>query len=205
MNMRTKTQKQVLLASFAAIILLLAFTFGYIVVGPFKITIIHIPVIVGAILLGPKYGAVLGATFGLSSFISATFTPVVTSFAFSPFYPGGNAWSLFVCFVPRICVGILPYFVFQAIRKSGKRTKTRTTIALGAAGITGALTNTILVLGSIYIFFGEKYASGIGVAYDFLVKALIAIVASNGIPEAIAAAILTIAIGRVLLSIFKEA
>lgn len=202
--MRTKTQNQVLLGSFAAIILLLAFTFGYIPIGPFKITIIHIPVIVGAILLGPKYGAMLGAIFGLSSFISATFTPVLTSFAFSPFYPGGNGWSLFVCFVPRICVGIIPYFVYQAIKKGGHRTKTRTTIALGAAGVAGALTNTILVLSSIYIFFGEKYANGIGVAYDILIKALMGIVATNGIPEAIAAAMLTMAIGRVSLSILKE-
>ena len=86
MNRQTaKYRDFVLLALFAAIILLLAFTpIGYIQLPIIKATIVHVPVIPGAIVLGPKKGAILGVLFGLTSFISNTFMPTALSFAFSP-------------------------------------------------------------------------------------------------------------------------
>ena len=99
------------MALFAAIILLLAFTpIGYIQLPIIKATIVHVPVILGAIILGPKKGAILGVLFGLTSFISNTFMPTALSFAFSPAIPlpgtpNGSIWSLFICFVPRIFGG----------------------------------------------------------------------------------------------------
>ena len=45
-----------------------AFTpFGYIPLGFMNATIIHVPVIIGAIILGPKYGGFLGLVFGITS------------------------------------------------------------------------------------------------------------------------------------------
>ena len=68
MNRQTaKYRDFVLLALFAAIILLLAFTpIGYIQLPIIKATIVHVPVILGAIILGPKKGAILGVLFGLT-------------------------------------------------------------------------------------------------------------------------------------------
>lgn len=94
--MNTKGHGKVLslvqLALFTAIILALAFTpgLGYIPLGVTRATTIHLPVIIGSILLGPKKGAFLGGVFGLTSLINNTISPTVTSFTFSPFYSGGN-------------------------------------------------------------------------------------------------------------------
>ena len=104
----TPTLSMVQLAMFSAIILAMAFIpgLGYIPLGVTRATIIHLPVIIGSLLLGPKKGAFLGGVFGLTSLINNTFSPTVTSFTFSPFYSGGNPWSLVICFVPRILIGI---------------------------------------------------------------------------------------------------
>ena len=72
-------------AMMAAIVVLLANTpLGLINIPPIKATTIHIPVIVGAILLGPMAGGVLGGVFGICSVISNTIAPVPASICFSP-------------------------------------------------------------------------------------------------------------------------
>ena len=73
-------------AVIAAIIVIMAFVpfLGYIPLGFMNAATLHIPVIIGAILLGPKYGAFLGLTFGLTSLWKNTFMPNPTSFVFSP-------------------------------------------------------------------------------------------------------------------------
>ena len=57
------------IAMLTAIILILAFTpLGYIRTGGLEITLIVIPVAVGAVILGPVGGMILGAVFGITSF-----------------------------------------------------------------------------------------------------------------------------------------
>ena len=71
----SKTKRLVILAVFSAIIAVMAFTVGYIPLGFMNATIIHIPVIIGAILLGPVEGGILGFVFGLTSLINNTVRP----------------------------------------------------------------------------------------------------------------------------------
>mgnify|MGYP000258419755 CR=1 FL=1 len=82
MNTLSKTRDLVLAAVIAAIIVIMAFVpfLGYIPLGFMNATTVHIPVIIGAIILGPKYGAFLGLTFGLTSLWKNTFMPNPTSF-----------------------------------------------------------------------------------------------------------------------------
>lgn len=203
---KTKTVSLVLAAAFAAIIIMMAFLpfIGYIPLGVINVTIIHIPVIIGSIVLGPKYGAALGFVFGMTSLIHNTISPLATSFVFTPFYSvggvGGNFWSLVICFVPRILVGILPYFVYIGIMKLSKKQ----TISLAVAGVLGSLTNTVLVMNMIYVFFGEEYAKASNHAMSVLYTVILGIIATNGIPEAIGAAILTAAIGKILLHVMRQ-
>ena len=160
-------------------------------------TTLHIPVIVGAILLGPKYGAVLGAAFGLASMLFATFAPGATSFVFSPFInmPGttsGSLLALLVAFVPRIMIGVVAWYVFagmDALLRSQKRV-----VAWAAAGLAGALTNTLLVMHFIFFFFGEAWNSARATPSDALYMGILSIISVNGIPEAIVSAILVPAI-----------
>ena len=80
------TRYLVSVALMAAIVILLANTpLGMIQLPIIKATTVHIPVIIGAILLGPSAGAILGAIFGICSLISNTTAPTLLSFAFSPF------------------------------------------------------------------------------------------------------------------------
>lgn len=204
---KSKTTNLVTVAVFAAIIIIMAFTpmLGYIPLGAIRITIIHIPVIIGSIILGPKYGAVLGGVFGMTSLVNNTVAPVLTSFVFTPFYSiggvGGNFWSLVICFVPRILVGVIPFFVFKACMKIFKNNKKGEIGALVVSGLAGSLTNTILVMNMIYIFFGDSYAQATNNTIDALYGVILGIIAVNGVPEAIGAAVLTAAIGKILLRI----
>ncbi len=202
---KNQTQKMVLTAAFAAIIIVMANVpfLGYIRLGVVSATTLHIPVILGAILMGPGSGAFLGFIFGLTSFLQATFQPQLTSFCFSPFYSvgnfHGNFYSLIVCFVPRILIGVVSYLVFAAFMKilRGKR-RTKELIALPAAGLVGSMTNTILVMGGIYLFFGKQYMEVLD-KVGSIFAAIMAIVVGNGIPEAIVCALLVTLIGKAML------
>jgi len=198
MNIQSKSTKLTLMGMFAAIIFVLAFTpIGYIQLPFIKATIIHIPVIIGAILLGPKCGGVLGFLFGVTSLINNTMTPAISSFVFSPLIPmpatdHGSPLALIVCFVPRILVGIFPWFVYKGLKKlCGNKLDI---VCLTISGVVGSLTNTLLVMHLIFFFFKDSYAAVRNVALDAVYKVILGIIAANGIPEAIVAGIFTAAI-----------
>lgn len=193
------------MALFTAIIFIMALVpgLGYIPLGVIRATIIHVPVMIGALVLGPKKGAVLGSIFGLTSLINNTFAPTITSFVFSPFYSvgeiHGGLQSLVICFLPRILIGVAAFYVYQLVRKILKQQKHSMTIALTLAGIAGSLTNTLLVMNLIYLLFGESYAAAKEITYKALYGTILTVIGTNGIPEAIVAAILVTAIGSVFL------
>ena len=202
---KTNTLNTVQLALFSALILLMAFTpfIGYIPLGFTRATIIHIPVIVGSIMLGPIRGGFLGFLFGLTSLVNNTINPTVTSFAFTPFYNlgevSGNFFSLLICFVPRILVGIVPHYVYRALKKRMSQAP-----SLVIAGLTGSLTNTLLVMHMILLFFGKQYAAANQKAYEGIYMFILSIIGINGVPEAIVAAFLTLVICKALLTARKE-
>lgn len=204
-NTAKKTTSLVQMALFTAIIFIMALVpgLGYIPLGVIRATIIHVPVMIGALILGPKKGAVLGGIFGLTSLINNTFTPTITSFVFSPFYSVGEIHggleSLIICFLPRILIGIVAFYVYQLVRKILKKHKHSMSIALTLAGIAGSLTNTLLVMNLIYLLFGESYVAAKEITYEALYGTILTVIGTNGIPEAIVAAILVTAIGRVFL------
>ena len=202
---RSQTLGMVQVALFAALIIIMAFTpfLGYIPLGFTRATIIHVPVIIGSILLGPKKGAVLGGIFGLTSFINNTMNPTVTSFVFTPFYSlgemQGGIGSIIICFVPRILVGIIPYFVFKVLYKKMKSKGSGMLVALGIAGLAGSFVNTLLVMKLSFVFFRDAYAAANGVAANAVYGFILSIIAMNGIPEAIVAAVIVAVVGRTLL------
>lgn len=193
------------MALLVALELVLAFTpLGYIPLGFMNATTMHIPVILGACLLGPKMGGVLGAVFGVTSVIRATITPNLTSFVFTPFYSfspefSGNWTSLIVAIVPRVLIGVIAGLVFQLVMRISHD---KQALALPVAGFIGSMVNTIGVMGLIYLLFGEQYAAAGGQSYDLLRKVIMGVVAINGVPEALIAAVLTLAVGKVLIGIF---
>lgn len=205
-----KIRSMVQLALLGAIIIVMAFTpfVGYIPLGFTRATIIHVPVILGSLLLGPKKGAMLGTLFGITSLISNIMTPTLTSFVFSPFYTlgstHGNFFSLIICFVPRILVGIVPYYVYRLFQKLCKRSKKGQYVSLTLAGLAGSLTNTLLVMNMIFLFFSDGYAEAKEVTVDALYGVILSVIGINGVPEAIVAAIITATLGKVLLSLQEK-
>lgn len=201
----SKTKGMTQVALFSALIILMAFTpfLGYIPLGFTRATIIHIPVIIGALVLGPKKGAMLGFVFGLTSFINNTMNPTPTSFVFTPFYNlgeySGGIGSLIICFIPRILVGVVPFYVYCLVKKMNKK-KEVSSIGLILAGISGALTNTLLVMNLIFLFFREGYASANEIAANAVYGFILSVIGINGVPEAIVAGVLTLVIGKVLLN-----
>ena len=198
-NASKQTADLTKVALLSAIIVLLTFTpLGYIPLGFMHATTIHIPVILGSILLGPKKGAFLGAVFGLTSMIKATVTPVITNFVFTPFYSvgevHGNFWSLIICFVPRILTGVVPYFVYVLMKKLLKKDS----LSVGISAFAGSMTNTLLVLNFIYLFFGKQYAEVSNVAFEGLYAIIGATTLTNGVPEALAACVIVVLIHRAL-------
>lgn len=187
----------VLLAMFATIILLLTFTpIGFINLVVIKATIVQVPVIIGSILLGPKKGAFLGAVFGLASFINNTMMPSLLSFCFSPLIPvptmsRGSLWALVICFIPRILVGIVPWYLYHLIRLPIHRETRKTRlIELAVSGAAGALTNTFFVMGLIYIVFQDAYAAVKDVSPEAVLGLIFGVIGTNGLAEATVSAAL---------------
>lgn len=204
---KAKTLSLVQVSLFASLIIIMAFTpfLGYIPLGFTRATIIHIPVILGAIMLGPRKGALLGFIFGMTSFINNTMNPTVTSFVFTPFYNlgemRGGIGSIIICFLPRILVGVFPFFVYKFCNWMLQKKQNGSNYALAIAGLFGSLTNTLLVMNLIFVFFKDSYAAANGIATESVYAFILSIIGMNGVPEAIVAAVLVSFVGRVLLKV----
>ncbi len=191
-------------AMFAAIIVVLANTpLGMIPLVVTKATTVHIPVILGAILLGPLAGGILGGVFGICSVISNTMTPALTSFAFSPFLSTtgvpGALKALWVSVGCRILIGVVAGWLWKFLRKRN----VNGWASLPLVGFVGSMVNTVLVMGSIYVLFAQQYAAAKDVAREAVFGLIMTTVAFNGIPEALAAAVLVAAIGKALLRVTR--
>lgn len=203
--MKTKkhdTKWMVSVALMAAIVVVLANTpLGLIPLPITKATTVHIPVILGAILLGPTAGAILGGVFGICSMISNTMTPALTSFAFSPFLSTtgitGALKAIWVSVGCRILIGLVAGWLWMLLKKI----KTRQMVWLAVTGFVGSMVNTISVMVSIYFLFAEQYAQAKEVAVSAVWGLILGTVTVSGIPEAIIAAILVSVIGKALLKL----
>ncbi|MCR4829847.1 MAG: ECF transporter S component [Pseudobutyrivibrio sp.] len=270
----SKTYELVLTALFVAIIVVMASTpLGFIPLVVINATTLHIPVIIGSLFLGPKKGGFLGGVFGITSFIKSTLVPAPSAFLFSPvaaltMLPHSTIGeavlivlkSTFIAIVPRIMIGIVPYFVYVGIKKaigSEKKAVIGTIInvvisfilgfgvfaftnkmiaegkigmsvsaaqilgvvlgiaafaaieylfmnkdakALGfiTAGIAGAMTNTLLVMGSIYLFYKNPYAELLQIDPSALMGVIAGVISFNGVIEAVVGAIIVYLVGVVL-------
>ena len=199
------TRWMVSVALMAAIVIVLANTpLGMIQLPIIKATTVHIPVILGAILLGPGAGAILGAIFGICSLVSNTMAPTLLSFAFSPFLSTtgipGALKAIWISVGCRILIGVVAGWLWVLFTKI----KLNQFIALPIVGFVGSMVNTVTVMGSIYFLFAQQYAEAKEVALTVVFGLVMGTVTASGIPEAIAAAILVLALGKVLVVVFRK-
>lgn len=153
---------------------------GYIPLGFVNITIIHITVIVAAITLGPKDGMFIGLIWGLITLLRAWTAPTMPldSIVFT---------NPIVSVLPRIIVGLVAGYIFKlAYQKTQK-----IGFSSVAAAVLATLTNTILVLGLMGLLYTGDVAGAMGTTSKNLFMVLASLAVTNGIPEIIAAVIIT--------------
>ena len=193
------------LAMFCGILLVMGATgIGFIPLPVIKATTMHIPVILGAILLGPAAGAVLGGVFGLCSIWANTTSPGLLAFAFSPFMTTeglpGVLKSLWIALGCRILLGVIAGWLWRGLKKVLKQDY----LALPVTAAVSTICHTILVMGSIYLLLAQQYAQAKNVAITAVFGLVMGTVTASGIPEAIIAAVLVTVIGKALLHLMAR-
>ena len=210
MNTVKRTRDMVMMAALVAIMLLMTVVpvLGYIPLGFMNATTIHIPVIVGAVLLAPQTGAVLGLVWGFPSRGRHTArAPNLTSFVFPPLISmpdggSGGIRSVIICLIPRMLIGVVGYYAYRAVLAVWKQKKK---LALTVAGVAGSITNTLLVMNLIYFLFGNTYAEAARMNVENgLYAVILGVICLNGIPEAILAGVLTALIVSALWKVKKD-
>ena len=194
------TRYMATLAMFCGILLVMGATgIGFIPLPVIKATTMHIPVIIGAVLLGPAAGAVLGGVFGLCSIWTNTTSPGLLAFAFSPFMTTeglpGVLKSLWIALGCRILLGVIAGWLWKGM----KRVLKQDYLALPVTAAFATICHTILVMGSIYLLLAQQYAQAKNVAITAVFGLVMGTVTASGIPEAIIAAVLVTVIGKALL------
>ena len=202
---RTDTRRMAMLAMLCAVLLVMGMMgIGFIPLPVIKATTMHIPVILGAVLLGPAAGGVLGALFGLCSIWANTTSPGLLAFAFSPFMSTeglvGVLKSLWIALGCRILLGVMAGWLWKGLHKLLKKDY----LALPITAALATLCHTILVMGSIYLLLAQQYAQAKNVGISAVFGLILATVTASGIPEAIAAAILVTVIGKALLRLLER-
>lgn len=192
MKQSNKVFQMTIISMFLAILIIQTFVpvLGYIPLGAIDITIVHITVILAAILFGPKTGTIIGASWGLLSMIRSYVQPSITNVFFQ---------NPLISVLPRLLVGLLSALLFMFIRN-----KISERWAYSITALVGTLLNTVLVLGSIYIFAVEAYSNATGIPETAVLGALGTVVVTNGLIEALASMVILPLLAIPLANVLKR-
>lgn len=164
---------------------------GFIPLPFMKATIMHIPVIIGAIIEGPIVGACVGLVFGLFSMYQNATAPTLLSPIFM---------NPIVAIIPRVLIGIISYYAYKVTVDKFKKPQ----IAYGISAFLGTLTNTAGVLGLTYILFANQYAALKDVSSTAVGGILAGVAVSNGIPEALISIVIVVPVITGLFKIYRR-
>lgn len=194
--MRNTNQKTLRLAQLAILIALeavLTFTpLGFIMVPPISITLMHIPVIVGAVLMGPVDGGILGLSFGIFSMIKAsTAAASPADMAFSPFLSGEPVSSIVMCIIPRILLGVIAGGLYLLLSKKIKNG----VLSMGISAVVATFCHSMMVLVLLSVLF-----------QSLPLKAVLAsLIGVNCLLEMLAAAVVAVAVCKPLQRVASRA
>ncbi|MDF2674180.1 MAG: transporter component [Clostridiales bacterium] len=186
---RFDVKKIVVIGLLSALTIVLSLTpLGFIPIPPINPTIMHIPVIIGAILEGPLVGAMLGLIFGITSFFKAIMQPTLVTFPFL---------NPLVSVLPRVIIGFASYYAYNLLKFKSQP------LRIGIGVFIGSITNTIGVLGAIYLIYLERYAEAVGLSPSATGLAILGVVFTNGLPEAIVSVLICIPVIQMLKKMRK--
>jgi len=188
---RLRAIGMVRLAVVTAIIILMAFTpIGYLKYGPLSITFLQIPVVVGAIVLGPASGAFLGGVFGATSLAQCFGLDAFGTMLFG-LNPVG---TIILTMIPRILMGFISGLIFKGLYKVDKTRLASYAITT----LSGAILNTLFFMSAFVIFFYDTVMSMAAEAGKSLFPFLVTMVGLNGVVEALVCFVAGAAIAKAL-------
>ena len=186
MKTGNRSRRTTLLGLLTAILMVFGMTpLGYLNIGPLAISFNMIPVAIGAAALGPVGGAILGAVFGMTSFlqcigIGGSSAMGVILFDINPLF------AFIQRFVPRVMAGFLVGVIYGAARRFCKPG-----LAGSIAGFCAALLNTVLFMGALILLFGNtQYLTDL-IAGRNVILFICTFVGVNAVAEALAATAVT--------------
>lgn len=138
------------------VLLLMSVTpLGYFHTFGLDISLMMVPVAIGAMLMGPKAGAWLGLIFGATSFYQA----VTGSSAFSTMLFNINPiYAFLLCIPTRVLMGFLTGVIFKAAQKVDKKK----TVCYFVGGFFAAFLNTLFFMGVLLIcYWNTEFIQGI--------------------------------------------
>ena len=187
------TRMMVTTAMLCAVLLAMSYTpLGYLNIGPLAISFNMIPVAIGAIVLGPIGGMILGGMFGITSFlqcigIGGTSAMGVILFEISPIL------AFIQRFVPRLLAGLIAGFVHLGMKKISN-----SSVACFVTGFAAALLNTVLFMTALVFLFGNTEYLQSMIGGQNVILFICTFVGVNAVVEMFAASLVVGVVGRVL-------
>lgn len=194
MKSKLTTKQLVLLGLLTAILLLMAYTpLGYLNIGPLAITFNVIPVALAAVALGPMGGAIVGAVFGLTSFLQCI--GVGGTSAMGAVLFGINPFLAFIQrFIPRVLDGFLLGYIFRWVQKISN-----SYVSCFVTGFCSALLNTLFFMSALILLYGNTdYVQGL-MGGKNVIAFVCTFVGVNAVFEMLSSTILTGAVGTALI------
>lgn len=187
------------MAMLLALVIVLQLFGGMFKIGPFSLTLVLIPVVIGSIVLGPISGAVLGTAFGV----------VVLIQCISGIDVGGNLlWSINPFFTILVCVGkgaaagFVPGLIYRTMTQKNQRSGFRLTAAI-LAGVSAPIANTGLFLVGLSVFFNSTLIAWAG-GTNVLVYIMTGLIGINFIIEFVINLVVSPAIATIVNVLNKK-
>ena len=200
-NVNPKVGRLARMALLMAIIILLTFTpLGYITLPFIAATTIQMPVIIGAVMMGPMAGLALGIAFGLSALCKVLMMPGADPVATAILSYNFFLYAV-IAIVPRGLMGWLSGLLFAGLNKTLPNQRL---ISYGITGFVGSMLNTIFYLGSLWLMASGIVAEVYSMDISGVGAMVMTVAATAGIPEAIVSCVIVAAVCRALQAIDKN-
>ena len=197
-NVNPKVGRLARMALLVAIIILLTFTpLGYITLPFSAATTIQMPVIIGAVMMGPMAGLALGIAFGLSALCKVLMMPGADPVATAILSYNFFLYAV-IAIVPRGLMGWLSGLLFAGLNKTLPNQRL---ISYGITGFVGSMLNTIFYLGSLWLMASGIVAEVYSMDISGVGAMVMTVAATAGIPEAIVSCVIVAAVCRALQAI----
>lgn len=186
---RLSTKQLAIVGMLSGISVVLGMTpLGFIPLPFMNATIMHVPVIIGALLQGPVVGALVGLIFGTFSFIKSFSNPSITAFLFM---------NPIISILPRILIGVGSYYIYKIINLRNIN------LRVGIAAVMGSLINTMGVLGLGYLLYADKLSEVMKIPKTAVGISFLTTASTNGVVEAIISALITVPVIITLKKVLK--